>query len=110
MKVLLCALAALSLVPATARAQASAADPFAWLEDIDAPRAMAWVEGQNATSAKRLEGDPRYETFHSQARAIFTAEDRIATPHFRAGGIDNFWQDGAHVHGVWRHTSLAAYR
>ena len=93
-----------------AHAQAAAADPFQWLEDIDAPRSMAWVEGQNARSAKRLETDPRYEKFHGEARAIFTAEDRIPTPHFRAGGVDNFWQDAAHVHGVWRHTSLASYR
>ena len=114
MKALLCALAVLALAPSLARAQApkavGATDPFAWLEAIDAPRAMAWVEGQNARSAKRLEGDPRYETFHAEARAIFTAEDRIATPHFRAGGLDNFWQDATHVHGVWRHTSLASYR
>jgi prolyl oligopeptidase len=110
MKALLCALAALTLAPSLAHAQAAAADPFQWLEDIDAPKSMAWVEGQNVKSAKRLEGDPRYEAFHALARAIFTAEDRIPSPRFRAGGIDNFWQDGAHVHGVWRHTSLAAYR
>src|SRR6476659_6027278 len=104
MKALLGALAALSVLPGLARAQAPApADPFQWLEDIDAPRSMAWVEGQNAKSARRLEGDPRYATFHAEARAIFTAPDRIPTPHFRAGGVDNFWQDADHVHGVWRH-------
>jgi prolyl oligopeptidase len=110
MKALVCALAALALAPSAPRAQAAAADPFQWLEDIDAPRSMTWVEGQNARSAKRLEADPRYEKFHAEARAIFTAEDRIPTPHFRAGGVDNFWQDAAHVHGVWRHTTLASYR
>ncbi|HEY0435818.1 MAG TPA: prolyl oligopeptidase family serine peptidase [Phenylobacterium sp.] len=110
MKALLCALAALSLAPSVSHAQAQPADPFQWLEDIDAPRSMAWVEGQNVKSARRLEGDPRYATFHAEARAIFTAEDRIPTPHFRAGGVDNFWQDAAHVHGVWRHTTLASYR
>ena len=87
-----------------------APDPFQWLEDIDSPRAMAWVEGQNAKSAKRLESDPRYETFHAEARAIFTAKDRIAMPRFRAGGIDNFWQDASHVHGIWRHTTEASYK
>jgi prolyl oligopeptidase len=119
MKALLLALAALGLTAPLAHAQsmthapsaeAGATDPFQWLEDIDSPRAMAWVEGQNARSAKRLESDPRYETFHAQARAIFTAKDRIATPRFRAGGIDNFWQDADHVHGIWRHTSEASYR
>jgi prolyl oligopeptidase len=102
--------AALVLAAPAARAQEVSPDPFQWLEDIEAPKSMAWVEGQNATTAKRLEADPRYETFHAEALAIFTAQDRIPQPRFRAGGIDNFWQDGAHVHGVWRHTTRAAYR
>jgi prolyl oligopeptidase len=109
MKLLLAALAALSLTAPAAHAQ-TADDPFQWLEDIDAPRSMTWVEGQNAKTAARLEKDPRYAAFHQQALAIFTAKDRIPTPHFRAGGVDNFWQDGTHVHGVWRHASLASYR
>jgi prolyl oligopeptidase len=114
MKALLLALAALSLSAPIAHAQGptavGATDPFQWLEDVDAPRSMTWVEGQNARSAKRLEGDPRYETFHAEAHAILTAKDRTAMPRFRAGGVDNFWQDATHVHGIWRHTSQASYR
>jgi prolyl oligopeptidase len=111
MKALLAALTAVAIFSSVAHAQApAAADPYQWLEDIDAPRSMAWVEGQNVKSAKRLEGDPRYETFRQQARAIFTAQDRIALPRFRAGGIDNFWQDATHIHGVWRHTTQASYK
>jgi len=111
----LAALLALAALPSrTAHAQGPKAvgepDPFQWLEDIDSPRSMAWVEGQNARSAKRLEGDPRYAVFHAEARAIFTAQDRLAMPRFRAGGIDNFWQDATHVHGIWRHTTEASYR
>ena len=87
-----------------------AVDPFQWLEDIDSPRSMAWVEGQNAKTHVRLEEDPRYEVFRKEALAIFTAKDRIASPRFRAGGIDNFWQDGTHIHGIWRHTTEASYR
>jgi prolyl oligopeptidase len=71
---------------------------------------MAWVEGQNAKSHVRLEEDPRYEVFRKEALAIFTAKDRIALPRFRAGGVDNFWQDGTHIHGIWRHTTEASYK
>ncbi|MFN3521543.1 MAG: prolyl oligopeptidase family serine peptidase [Phenylobacterium sp.] len=102
------ALFALSL-PAPSAAQ-DAADPFQWLEEVDGARAMAWVEGQNARTAARLEADPRYGEFLAEARAIFTAEDRIPAPSFRAGGVDNLWQDTAHPHGVWRHTSLSDFR
>ncbi|WP_310539548.1 prolyl oligopeptidase family serine peptidase [Phenylobacterium sp.] len=109
MKRLLTALTGALLLAPMAHAQ-TPADPFTWLEEVDAPKALTWVEGQNAKSAKRLEADARYATYLAQARAIFTAKDRIPWPTFRAGGVDNLWQDDAHVHGVWRHATLASYR
>jgi prolyl oligopeptidase len=114
MKSVICAVALALLAPiagsGAARAQEPQPDRFQWLEDIDAPKAMAWVEKQNARTADRLEKDPRYEAFHREALALLTAQDRIPTPHFRAGGIDNFWQDATHVHGIWRHVGEAGYR
>ena len=119
MNTLLPLLCAALLIPAAAVAQtagppvspprAGAPDPFQWLEEVDGPRAMAWVEAQNAKAQVRLDGDPRYEALLAEARAIFSAEDRIATPSFRAGGVDNLWQDDANPHGLWRHASLEAY-
>ncbi len=104
-------LALLIVTPALAQTAAPpTADPFQWLEDVDSPRALSWVEGQNTRTAARLESDARYKDFHAEARAIFTASDRIPWPDFRADGVDNFWQDGDHIHGIWRHTSLSSYR
>ncbi len=115
MKLLIRAAAALALALPAAVAFAQnggqdAADPFQWLEDINAPSSMAWVEGQNSRTADRLEKDLRYAPFHAEALAIFTAQDRIPIPRFRAGGVDNVWQDADHVHGIWRHATLASYR
>ncbi|MBI1211284.1 MAG: prolyl oligopeptidase family serine peptidase [Alphaproteobacteria bacterium] len=93
---------------ATPTAQASS-DPNIWLEDVHSSKALKWVEAENAKTAARLETDPRYEIYRKEALAIFTAQDRIASPEFRAGGIDNIWQDDEHQHGIWRHSSLAAY-
>ncbi|OYW91838.1 MAG: S9 family peptidase, partial [Caulobacterales bacterium 32-67-6] len=119
MNTLLPLLCAALLIPAAAQAQsaetpaspprAGAPDPFQWLEEVDSPRAMAWVEAQNAKAQARLDGDPRYATLLAEARAIFSAQDRIATPSFRAGGVDNLWQDDANPHGLWRHASLGSY-
>jgi len=109
MKLISAALAgALLIAPAAAVAQAE--DPFIWLEDIDSPRSMAWVDAQNAKAAKRLESDARYGRFLAEGRAIFTAKDRIAQPSFRGAGVDNFWQDAVNTHGIWRSASLASYR
>ena len=110
MKLIVAGLLALFLASGAARVEVAADDPYQWLEDIDATRSMSWVEGQNARSAARLEGDRRYPVFLAEARAIFTAKDRIPMPAFQADKVENLWQDDAHVHGLLRLTSLASYR
>ncbi|MEQ1752605.1 MAG: prolyl oligopeptidase family serine peptidase [Micropepsaceae bacterium] len=85
-------------------------DPNIWLEDVHGAKALAWVETENERTLARLEGDRRYSVYRRQALKIFTAKDRIAMPTFRAGGVDNLWQDDAHPHGIWRHSSLKEYR
>jgi prolyl oligopeptidase len=95
---------------AGAWAQGVSDDPYIWLEEKDSPRAMAWVEAHNARSVASFEADPRYKAFYDEALSIATAEDRIPMPAFRHGGIFNFWQDGDHLRGLWRRTTLADYR
>ncbi len=88
----------------------NAADEFLWLEDVWGERAIAWVNDQNRKTEAVFKADPRYEPFRTEALAILTAQDRTPTPSFRAGGIDNFWQDAANVRGLWRHATLESYR
>ena len=85
-------------------------DPHAWLEDTHGSAALSWVEAENRRTLARLTGDARYDAFRQEALQIFTARDRIAMPSFRAGGVDNLWQDARHPQGLWRHASLASYR
>lgn len=85
-------------------------DPHIWLEDVHGEKALAWVKAENEKTLKRLTGDRRYETYRRQGLKIFTAKDRIPMPTFRAGGVDNLWQDAKHPHGVWRASTLASYR
>jgi prolyl oligopeptidase len=100
------AAAVVDLSPAAVKAR----DEFLWLEEVEGERALAWVRAQNAKTRAVLETDRRYPQFRDQALAILTATDRIPSPDFRAGGIDNFWQDARNVKGVWRHTTLDSYR
>jgi prolyl oligopeptidase len=106
----LAALLSFTAAPVLAQAPTAQDDPFIWLEEVESPRSLAWVEAQNARTRKRLEGDARYEPFRKAALDIFTAVDRIATPDFRAGGVDNFWQDAQRPRGVWRRTSVDGFR
>jgi prolyl oligopeptidase len=111
MRSLVLGAAAALIVGGAALAQTAApADPFQWLEDITGQRSVDWVKGQNAKTDAVLAADPRYETYRKEALAIFTAQDRIPTPRFRAGSIDNLWQDATHKRGLWRRTSVEGYR
>jgi prolyl oligopeptidase len=106
---LLAAVAALSAAFAVC-AQADTPDPYQYLEDVSGEPSMAWVKAENAVTVPRLQGDPRYQALHDQAFAILSATDRIPAPNFVGDQVYNFWQDGQHVRGVWRRTSVESYR
>ncbi|MGC2411183.1 MAG: prolyl oligopeptidase family serine peptidase [Stellaceae bacterium] len=84
-------------------------DAFLWLEEVEGAVALQWVRGENARSLALLEGDPRYAAIHRDALAVVTASDRIPYPSFLGDRLANFWQDEAHVRGLWRVTTLASY-
>ncbi len=90
-------------------APAERADNYVWLEDVNGPRAMAWVKTENERSAKVLQSDPRFATLEAEALKVLESPDRLAIPQFRQGTVYNTWQDAQHVHGILRRTSLADY-
>ncbi len=104
------ALAAISflLLGSAARA-AEAPDPFLWLEDVASPRAMAWVQGENARTVGVLEGDHRFAGLNADALKIAEATDRVPAPELIGDQVYNFWRDDAHVRGLWRRASKADY-
>ena len=91
-------------------AQAPADDPFIWLEQAHSELAMQWVEAENAKTSAALEGNPLFSTLFNDAKTIAEAEDRIPVPSIIGGRVFNFWQDGNHEHGIWRHASLPDYQ
>lgn len=98
---------------ATAQTQAAkpaSPDKFLWLEDQHGSRAMAWVNAENAKTTAVLEKDPRFAPLYRDALGVAQASDRIPYAEFLGGDLYNFWQDSAHVRGIWRRTSLASYR
>jgi prolyl oligopeptidase len=92
---------------------AAQADPFQWLEDVEGEKALGWARAQNARSLPVLQGDPRYQGLFDEALKIVTAQDRIPVAGFAGLGdrqLRNYWQDKAHVRGIWRRTTIESYR
>ncbi|MEA3045628.1 MAG: prolyl oligopeptidase [Sphingomonadales bacterium] len=85
-------------------------DPFIWLEEIQGERALAWARNENRRTLGVLQGDARYQANYDRALEILQARDRIPAVTIRPDGLYNFWQDGEHVRGIVRRTTLASYR
>lgn len=100
------ALLILPLVPA----RAADADPRLWMEDIESPRALAWVKERDEKTLAELQADPRFKSVEADARAVVLATDRIPAPELRGRWIYNFWQDPKAVRGVWRRATPEEYR
>jgi prolyl oligopeptidase len=97
------------LLSGSAARAAEAPDPFLWLEDVSSPRAMAWVQAENAKTLGVLEGDRRFPGLHADALKIAEATDRIPEPALIGDQVYNFWRDETHVRGIWRRTAKADY-
>ena len=82
---------------------------FHWLEDIESPRALEWVDERNEHSLARLARDARFEPLMHAAIENYTATDRIPYGVAMGGLIHNFWQDREHIRGIWRTTTLEEY-
>ena len=87
----------------------SADDPFQWLEDVEAPKALSWVEQQNTLTRETLRGRPQYQRLYDETLAILTSADRIAYPSFRGEMVYNLWTDAEHPRGLYRRTALDGY-
>jgi prolyl oligopeptidase len=83
-------------------------DPYLWLEEIETPRVLAWVEAQSAATLQRF-SDAAVMADRDILKAIFDRPDNIATPNRRAGRLFNPWKDAANPRGVWRVTTLESY-
>lgn len=85
-------------------------DPYLWLEEVEGEDALAWVRSQNDRTLAELQADPRYAGFEAAALDALNSKERIAYGVVRSGYVYNFWQDDAHVRGLWRRTPVADYR
>jgi prolyl oligopeptidase len=85
-------------------------DPYRWLEDIAAPRALQWVEQQNATTAHRLTARADYAGLYRDALAALDSASRIPEVEAHGEFLYHFWRDAAHPRGLYRRTTLAELR
>ncbi len=84
-------------------------DPYLWLEDVEGPRALDWVRGQNKETLSVLEAAPGFQSYRDRAFAILNDKKRIAYGTIQGGRVTNFWQDEKSVRGGWRMADMTSY-
>jgi prolyl oligopeptidase len=84
-------------------------DPYLWLSDIHGAKAASWAKAQTDRSNALLKADPTYRIAYDAILKSLDVRDRIPLVVLDHGDAYNFWQDGTHVRGIWRRTSIADY-
>lgn len=84
-------------------------DPYLWLEEVSGEKAVAWVDERSAKTRAAFAG-PGFEADRAALLAIMDSPDKL--PHITRRGdrLYNFWIDADNPKGVWRRTTLAAFR
>lgn len=85
-------------------------DPYLWLEDVEGEKALGWVEQQNKTTLAEMTKSSRYKGLEKSALDILQAKDKIPFVKMQGQYLYNFWQDGEHVRGLWRRTTINNYK
>ena len=85
-------------------------DPYRWLEEIEGPRALAWVAEQNERTRKELASAPGFEEMRAQALAGLNSGSRVPALAYHGRHLYNLWKDAEHPRGLFRRTTLAGLR
>jgi prolyl oligopeptidase len=84
-------------------------DPYLWLEDIEGPRALIWVEEQSARTLATF-GTAEFAADRDVLAAILDRPDRLPLVARRRPWFYNFWSDARNPRGLWRRTTLESFR
>src|SRR6266705_233354 len=84
------------------------ADPYRWLEDVDAPETREWIEAENGLTAAYLAQVPARETIRRRLTALWNYP-RYGTPFHKSGRYFFLKNDGLQNQAVlYTQASLGA--
>ena len=84
-------------------------DTYQWLEEVDDPKALEFVNSQNEATVKELSAEKDYQDLYDKSLEIYNSTERIAYPTLRGNYVYNFWKDKDHIRGIWRRCLLESY-
>jgi prolyl oligopeptidase len=92
----------------------SEGDPFAWLEEPQGARALAWVRSQNVRTLGALRADPRFARYYEASLRAGSEKPQLAASglyngRMVDGWIHDLWKDDEHPIGLWRRATVQSF-
>lgn len=84
-------------------------DPHLWLENIEDPKALAWVEAENRRTLSAF-GTDQWAADRDILAAILDRPDKLPFIARRGPHFYNFWTDAEHPRGLWRRCMPESFR
>ncbi|MCX8473478.1 MAG: prolyl oligopeptidase family serine peptidase [Sediminibacterium sp.] len=84
-------------------------DKYQWLENVDSPLALDFVNTQNKATLKILTNQKDYKSIYDKSLEIYNSSEKIAYPTIHGKYVYNFWKDKNHERGIWRRCLLDDY-
>lgn len=85
-------------------------DPYLWLEEVEAVKALDWAKSLNQECTDELTAASGFETLESRLLAALDSDERIPGVTLYGSHLYNFWRDKRNPKGIWRRTSMDSYR
>ncbi|MBT5925529.1 MAG: S9 family peptidase, partial [Verrucomicrobia bacterium] len=84
-------------------------DPYLWLEEVEAKKALDWAKSLNQLSKDELTTEDGFNTLEQRLLDALDSKERIPGVTLYGDKLFNYWRDDAHPKGIWRCTSLDEY-
>ncbi|MBL9136591.1 MAG: S9 family peptidase [Verrucomicrobiales bacterium] len=85
-------------------------DPYAWLEDVNGEKALAWVREQNERTAARFRAVPLFDALFRDSLKVLDAQSRLPEVEIEGRYVYNLWKDGDHPRGIYRRSGFESFK
>ena len=85
-------------------------DPYLWLEEVEASKALDWAKSLNQECTAELTAASGFRPLESRLLAALDSDARIPSVSLYGDYLYNFWRDKQNPKGIWRRTKMDSYR
>ena len=85
-------------------------DPYLWLEEVEAEKALDWAKALNQECMAELTAASGFKPLESRLLAALDSDARIPGVSLYGDYLYNFWRDKQNPKGIWRRTTMDSYR